>query len=248
MAIAPVKKTNKIYSTYLTLKLGLVCLYIPLKSIIYSWFNLNTIQNNNKLTRKFAYYILKPLKINFIKNNWQILENLPTNRPIIIMSNHSSLYDIPILLHNMPENISLRMLAKKELKKIPIFGPSLKALGFPTVDRHDRKQAIKDLEHTKKLMQSGITLWVAPEGTRSHDGSLLKFKKGVFIMAIELGAIIVPIGIKGANKVLPAKSYDYSLNETVTLTVQQPIDTANYSLENRNAIIAQTREAIEQAI
>lgn len=242
------RKLNKFYSYFLTIKLCFICIYYTGLAIIKNLYKTSSRTYNDKLIKQFAYYILKPLKINYIYKNWQVLEELPKNKPIIIMSNHSSLYDIPIILHCMPESISIRMLAKKELLKYPIFGKGMQKLGFPVVDRQNHKQAMVDLEHTKQLMQSGIVLWAAPEGTRSKDGSLLPFKKGVFIMAIEMGALIVPMSIKGANKVLPAKSYNYSINETVELTAGKPIDTSDYDLLGRDKIMSIVRSQIESGL
>lgn len=237
-------QASKIYSTWLTVKLSLICFYYPLKAIILSYFKKNTRTNCDRLIKSFATRSLKPLKISFVRHQWQILEQLPKDKPVILMSNHTSLYDIPILQYNMPNNISFRMLAKKELSRIPIFGKGMKALGFPMVDRKDRKQAIKDLEYTKQLMLDGTVIWAAPEGTRSPNGELLKFKKGIFIMAIELQALIVPISIKGAHKVLPAKSRNYSLGETVELFVGTPIDTAGCTLNDRDTIMDKIRNQI----
>lgn len=242
------KQLNKLSSIILTVWLGISCLYFTFKGTILSYFKKNSRSQSDNIIRNFAYYILKPLKINFIKQNWHILEQLPDDKPIILMSNHSSLCDIPILLHTMPANISLRMLAKKELTKLPIFGKGMVNLGCPTVDRKNRKQAMLDLEHTKHLMQNGIVIWAAPEGTRSEDGSLLKFKKGIFVMAIELNALIIPIGIKNADKVLPAKSFNYSIGESVTLCAQQPVDASLYKLENRDQLVADVRTAITEAM
>lgn len=238
------KQTNKIYSTWLTLKLSLICCYYALKANILSYLNKINRKDSNKIIKSFAINLLKPLKINFIYNNWHTLSELPKNKPIILMSNHASLYDIPIILHTVPDSMSLRMLAKKELRKIPIFGQGMVNLEFPIIDRKSRKQAILDLEYTKKLMQNGIVIWAAPEGTRSKTGELLPFKKGIFIMAIEIGALIVPISIKGANKVLPAHSYSYTIGETITLSAGTPIDAALFKIDNKDVLIDKVRQEI----
>jgi 1-acyl-sn-glycerol-3-phosphate acyltransferase len=242
------KQTNKIYSTWLTCKLSLICLYYPLKINILSYFKKISRKDADKIIENFATNLLKSLKIKFIYNNWQFLNSLPKNKPIILMSNHASLYDIPIILYNVPKNISLRMLAKKELNNIPIFGRGMRNLEFPIIDRKNRKQAIIDLEYTKNLMQNGLVIWAAPEGTRSKDGQLLPFKKGIFIMAIEIGALIVPISIKGANKVLPAHSYNYSIGETITLSVGDAVDTAQFTMEDKDLIIEKIRKEIAKNI
>lgn len=242
------KKVSKIRSFFLNLYLGFGCLYFTFLGIVKNSFYKNTRENNNIIIKNFAHYILKPLKINFIYKNWDIINNLAIDKPIIFMSNHSSLVDIPIIIHAIPEKFSLRMLGKKEILKYPIFGKGAQKLEFAIIDRKNRHQALKDLETTKKLMQTGLTLWVSPEGTRSLDGKLLPFKKGVFIMAIEMGATIVPISIKNAHKVIPAKSLNYSLNETVELVAGPPLNTEKYSLDDRDKIMSIIRKEIESGL
>lgn len=234
-------------SKLLTLQLGYYCFLYSVKALMLAKKNPSR-SAQDKIIKDFAKYTLKPLRINFKLHGFQALANLPANKPIVFMSNHSSLYDIPIMMHTIPENISFRMLAKKELYDIPLFGRAMARLDFPKIDRSNHQQALKDLEHTKALMRSGIALWAAPEGRRSEDGELLPFKKGVFIMAIELGALIVPISIKNAHKVLPANTYKYSLNQTVSLTVGESVDTSNFTLADRDFIMNKIRSEIIKGI
>lgn len=165
----------------------------------------------------------------------------------IIMCNHSSAYDIPLGFKAFP-NHSIRMLAKKELSKIPLMGKAMQAAEFPFVDRKNRYQAIKDLEFAKKLMESGIILWVAPEGTRSKDGELAPFKKGAFITAIESGATIIPIGIRGANNILPARTFNIHLNQEAEIHIGKPIDTTEFTMDNKAELIQQTYDSIKALI
>lgn len=160
--------------------------------------------------------------------------------PTIIMCNHSSLFDIPISL-KVFQNSSIRMLAKKELAKIPVMGPGMRAAEFPFIDRKNKKQAIEDLKEVKKLLNSGIVMWIAPEGTRSKDGKLGKFKKGGFITAIDAKATIIPIGIRGAFNILPAKTFKFNINEVAEIHIGKPIDAAKYTIENKDELIAKTR-------
>lgn len=163
----------------------------------------------------------------------------------IIMCNHASLYDIPFSLIAFPSH-SLRLLAKKEMAKIPFMGLGMRAAEFPFVDRHNRHQAIKDLEHVEKLMESGILMWIAPEGTRSRDGKIGPFKKGAFITAIKANATIIPIGIRGAYDILPAKSRQLNLNQHAEVHIGKPIDASQYTLENKEELIERTRQAIKE--
>ncbi|MBI2785531.1 MAG: 1-acyl-sn-glycerol-3-phosphate acyltransferase [Legionella longbeachae] len=165
----------------------------------------------------------------------------------ILMCNHSSAYDIPLAFKAFP-NHSIRMLSKKELAKIPLMGKAMAAAEFPFVDRKNKYQAIKDLAYAKQLMESGIVMWIAPEGTRSKDGSLARFKKGGFITAIQAGATIIPIGIRGAHNILPARSFNVHLQQKAEIHIGKPIDASAFTQENKDELIKQTYEVIKNLI
>ncbi len=158
-------------------------------------------------------------------------------QPTIVMCNHSSLYDIPLSLVAFPSH-TLRMLAKKELSKIPIMGQGMVAAEFPFIDRHNRQQAQADLEYVKELLVSGVLMWIAPEGTRSKTGKLASFKKGGFITAIQTGAVIIPMGIRGAYDILPAKTRHFNLHQHVEVHIGKPVDASAFTIENKDALIA----------
>lgn len=161
----------------------------------------------------------------------------------IIMCNHSSLFDIPLSLQAFPKS-AVRMLAKKELASIPIMGGGMVAAEFPFIDRKNRRQAIIDLAQVRHLLESGIIMWIAPEGTRSPDGQLGKFKHGGFITAIQTGATIIPIGIRGAHRILPARSQQFHLNQRTELHIGQPIDAAEFDIEHKEDLVKQVFQAI----
>lgn len=163
----------------------------------------------------------------------------------ILMCNHSSAYDIPLSFKAFPD-FSIRMLAKKELSRIPFLGKGMAAAEFPFIDRKRRYQAIKDLAYVKELMDNGIIIWVAPEGTRSKDGRLAPFKKGSFITAIEMNATIIPIGIRGAKNILPARTFTVNLHQKAEIHIGKPIDTSQFTLENKNKLVEQTYELIKE--
>jgi len=168
-------------------------------------------------------------------------------QPTIVMCNHSSLYDIPLSLVAFPSH-SLRMLAKKELYKIPIMGKGMIAAEFPSIDRHNRNQAKKDLEYARKLLASGILMWIAPEGTRSKDGKLAPFKKGGFITAIQAGAVIIPMGIRGAYDILPARTHQFNLNQTAEVHIGKPIDASKFTFENKEELIELVYQEMKQLV
>lgn len=165
----------------------------------------------------------------------------------ILMCNHSSAYDIPLGFKAFP-NHSIRMLAKKELSKIPLMGKGMAAAEFPFIDRKNRYQAIKDLAYAQQLMESGILIWIAPEGTRSKNGKLAPFKKGAFITAIQAKANIIPIGIRGAFNILPARSFHINFDQKAEIHVGQAIDASQFTLENKEELIEKTYKAIKELI
>ncbi|HEY9900085.1 MAG TPA: lysophospholipid acyltransferase family protein [Pantanalinema sp.] len=172
------------------------------------------------------------------------LDRLDPDQAYLYMSNHESLMDIPLIFATAPR--APRMVAKAELFKVPIWGPALKVAGFIPVDRKNRSQALASLKEGGAQMTEGTNVWIAPEGTRSRDGSLLPFKKGGFMLALQTGAKIVPVGIVGARDIIRPKSFKAYLDQKVTVRYGDPIDAASYGLERRNELMADVRNEIER--
>jgi 1-acyl-sn-glycerol-3-phosphate acyltransferase len=160
----------------------------------------------------------------------------------IIMSNHRSHYDIPLTILSLPA--SIRMLTKKELFRIPLWGRGMAAGEFISIDRNNIEQAKHDLKKAREKMEDGIVLWIAPEGTRSKTGRMGTFKKGGFILAIEAGAQIIPVGIRGSEKVLQPKTWEFFLDQKVDIHIGKPIDASSFTLENKNELIEVVRSEI----
>lgn len=167
-------------------------------------------------------------------------------RRYIIMCTHASHYDIPVTFVSLPG--SIRMLAKKELFAIPLLGQAMRAAEFPSVDRANRQRAIKDLERARAMMESGIVLWAAPEGTRSPDGKLLPFKKGCFHLALETEAVIVPVAVRGIHRVLPARTWQINLGQPVDVRVGTPLDTAGMTKADLDTVMADVRGRLERLL
>jgi 1-acyl-sn-glycerol-3-phosphate acyltransferase len=196
----------------------------------------------DKVLRWWSGYLLKAVKVSYVVSNPYNIE-LEEGVPYIIMSNHRSHYDIPLIFVSLPG--SIRMLTKKELFKVPLWGRGLKAAEFISIDRKNHEQALKDLETAKEKMKGGIVLWIAPEGTRSRTGIMGEFKKGGFMVAIQTGARIIPVGIQDTEKILPPDTWDFYLNQQVHLNIGAPIDASKYSIEQRDELVAEVRNAIE---
>ena len=125
-------------------------------------------------------------------------------QPIIYMSNHESNFDIPVLLSGLP--VQFRWLAKSELFKIPIFGRAMRGAGYIGIDRFNQESAFKSINEAAGKLETGVSVMMFPEGTRSLDGNIRPFKKGGFVMAVDSAAPIVPIILRGTRQIMPKNS------------------------------------------
>src|SRR5690606_2821810 len=124
--------------------------------------------------------------------------------PLVIMANHQSLFDIPVLHACLPQ--AYGMLAKKELFSVPFFGRAMSTLGCVPINRADRTDGYAAIAEAASLVRNGATIVVFPEGSRSRDGKLRPLKKGPFYLAQMAGVPILPVGIRGTEKVMPRGS------------------------------------------
>lgn len=176
-------------------------------------------------------------------------ENLRPHETYLVMSNHQSLYDIPVLFYVIGPNV--RMVTKKELFRVPVFGGALGAAGFISIDRSNRERAIQSLAGARSLLASGTHVWIAPEGTRSRSGQLLPFKKGAFYLAFEAGLPILPVTLRGTRDVLAAKGVLSSPGANVQVTIHPKIDPRPYTDRGkggRDELMDEVRRAIESGL
>ena len=176
-------------------------------------------------------------------------ENLQHGETYLVMSNHQSHYDIPVLFEAIGSNI--RMITKEELFRVPIFGNALKAGGFISIDRSNRHAAIRSLDRARELLASGTHVWIAPEGTRSRTGELLPFKKGAFYLALEARLPILPVTISGTRDALPADGVRSRGGAHVRVTMHPKIDAAPFAAKGkagRDELMTEVRRILEGAL
>lgn len=173
-------------------------------------------------------------------------ERARTGAAFVVMSNHQSHYDIPVLYQSLP--LRLRMVAKSELFRVPIWAQAMRAAGFVELDRGARDRAIRSLDRAKQALADGTSIWIAPEGTRSRDGMLGAFKLGGFHLALGAGARILPVTISGTRHTLPAKGAHVTPGATVRVTIHAPIDPADFGSEVGEPLVRAVRDAIESGL
>ena len=150
------------------------------------------------------------------------LEHLDPSRSYVFAANHQSIYDIPIVFTSLP--FQLRIVAKESLGRIPFLGWHLQRTGHLLVDRSRPGAGI--VKKMARLVGEHHSLIVFPEGTRSVDGYVARFKGGPFALAVDARLPVVPITIEGSRHVMPKGRLMVCPGE-VTLTVHPPIETAS---------------------
>lgn len=166
-------------------------------------------------------------------------EHLWSHRPAVFIFNHQSGLD-PILMAKLTQRDTVGI-AKKELERAPLLGPLMKAAGVVFIDRGDRAKAIEALKPAIEALRAGLSVVIAPEGTRSATKRLGKFKKGAFHMAMGAGVPIVPVVLKNALDALPRHA-NVIRPATVEVVVHPPIPTDGWRREDLDARIAEIEE------
>jgi 1-acyl-sn-glycerol-3-phosphate acyltransferase len=139
------------------------------------------------------------LRLAGIRSDVRGLENIPA-RSCILMSNHISNLDPCVVIPPIPQRVSI--LIKKGLMRVPLLGPAMRLAKFVPIDREQRESAISSLDDAKAVLQSGLSIAIFAEGTRSRDGKLLPFKKGPFYLAYEAGVPVVPVSVSGTETMM----------------------------------------------
>lgn len=184
------------------------------------------------------------LKVMGIEPEYTGLEHAAGTAPRVFLANHASNLDIWALTPVLP--VTTRFVSKRTIFWIPVLGQAMALAGFIAIDRKDRASAIRSLGRAAEKVRRGASVILFPEGTRSRDGRLARFKRGAFHLALEAGVPVVPVAISGAYDVLKPRSIIVRPGP-VRVTFGSPIDAARYA-GDVNGLIAKVRAEIESGL
>lgn len=135
----------------------------------------------------------------------QGIENIPRDEPVIFISNHQSMMDIKLSLAFIPTNFSF--ISKDTVFHVPILGAYMTVSGHIPIQRTDDRKSYATLLTAIKKLSSRKSLVVFPEGTRSEDGKLGEFKRGISLIILKSGRRVVPMAIYGSNQFMPKRGW-----------------------------------------
>jgi 1-acyl-sn-glycerol-3-phosphate acyltransferase len=168
------------------------------------------------------------------------LSNLPAGAGVYT-ANHSSMLDILVVLAALP--LDLKIVHKKSLSYVPLFGWSIALAGHVSIDRSSPFRARRGLDRAAERIRSGESVLLFPEGTRSRDGSVGHFKRGSFSLAIEAGAPVVPVSLVGVKALVPHGLMSLRPG-SVTVRVHAPISVAGLTTDSAQRLAEQVRQLV----
>jgi 1-acyl-sn-glycerol-3-phosphate acyltransferase len=238
------------YPGFLWIPYSFVCGGILILSVLF-WGTLVIVRSMFPISAATQdWYLLKWMKFTcwLYRIRYEVYgqdNHIPT-QPSLVIANHQSLFDIPFAFIALGGN--LRMLAKKELFEVPVFGRTMRVLGFIYFDRRSPKSGKNATNQIRDRILSGYHVWVAPEGTRSDSNDLLPFKKGSFGVAIEAQVPVQPIVVEGSYQTCPKRTLLVRPGVFVKIHVLPRISPTGYTLDSREELCDVTRMAMHQVI
>jgi len=196
-------------------------------------------QIQHRFARLWAWLILKTTGCSLTVIG---AEHLHGSRACVYASNHASALDIPVLYHALP--FQFRIMAKRELFRIPFMGWHLQRSGQIPIDRENARSSLRSLRQASEAIERGMPLLVFPEGGRSANGRVQPFLGGAFFVAIRSGAPVVPMAIVGSFEAVPMNSFVIK-PRPVTLVVGEPIPVEQFTAREMDRLAAIAQKAVE---
>ncbi len=173
------------------------------------------------------------------------MEHIDRRKSYVIVINHRAMIDIPAL-YFLPLNF--RWVSKREVFRIPFFGQFLKIHGDICIDRGRAAEAMEQLLDEGRLwLGRGASVAIFPEGTRSKDGTVHRFKAGAFTLAREAGAEILPVVLDGtASLIRPSRLFRW--RNTITLRVLPPVTCERIAAADPRDLAVEVHDAMAAAL
>ena len=203
--------------------------------ILFPWPNSKFVNWTQKLwSRSFGWLLFLPVKVTG-------KENIKPGQSYIFVANHQSMLDVWIVYGWLP--VVFKWLMKAELRKVPFVGSACKAAGHVFVDRSSPMAAQRSLKEVEKVLTNGVCTVIFPEGTRSLNGQVGRFKRGAFQIALELNLPIIPISLTGCFEAMNRKC-KYVTRHPIHMHIGDPIMPEQFNKENPHETMDLVRDIV----
>ncbi|MFH5831387.1 lysophospholipid acyltransferase family protein [Halalkalibaculum sp. DA384] len=222
----------------------LILCWLPVVGLVYLFDSDPARYRTGRMFRKLGKWITK------VNPEWKIriagITSVDDRTPFVIVSNHLSNADIP-LISNLPWE--MKWIAKKELFEVPFSGWMMKMAGDIPVNRRDPRSQISTLKQAVHYLRNDCSVMFFPEGTRSRSGRLGRFTNGAFHLAIREQVPVLPLVIDGTQQCLPKNSWKFGPAPSIRLKVLEPVPVEGLTSENVEALTRQVRlQILEQLV
>ena len=176
---------------------------------------------------------------------WRLLisgaQSTSPHRAYVVVSNHQSMADIPLLSHVPWE---MKWVAKQELFQLPVIGWMMRMAGDIPVSRTNARSGASALLKARRYLERQCSVMFFPEGTRSRDGLVGRFNDGAFRLALQAGVPVLPIAVEGSRDCLPKKNWRFGARTEIRVKVLPPIASMRYGRNGAAALRDEARRAI----
>jgi 1-acyl-sn-glycerol-3-phosphate acyltransferase len=172
-------------------------------------------------------------------------ENLHKHPVAVYAANHTSYMDTPVVFSALP--FQFRILAKKELWRLPFIGWYLNRSGQIPIDTENPRAALSSLNAGVKALRSGMPLFVFPEGSRTPNGDLQAFLSGAAFLAIRAQVPVIPVALRGVYDLLPIHTHHFYPGNLV-MTVGAPIETTGMTIRQADELTSRIRSEIARML
>ena len=189
-------------------------------------------------SRSFLWLMFLPVTV-------EGAEHIRQGQSYVFVSNHQSMFDVWLIYGWLP--MIFKWLMKAELRKVPFVGTGCKAAGHIFIDRRNAKAAMESLKEVEKQLVGGVCTVIFPEGTRSLNGEVGRFKRGAFQIAIDLGLPVIPLSLDGCFEALP-KGKPFVQRVPCRMYIGEPIDLTQFRDAEGNMDSNAAIEAVRNAV
>ncbi|HOT98191.1 MAG TPA: lysophospholipid acyltransferase family protein [bacterium] len=221
----------------------LILLWLPLTALVWL-FDRDPARYR---TGRFFRWLAHPIAV--LGPSWRArvegVEIQNPRRPYVVVANHQSILDIPMLALIPME---YKWVAKEPLFRIPVLGWMMRLAGDIPLDRASTRSGIQALKAARTYLDRKCSVFFFPEGTRSEDRRVYDFNEGAFFLAVKAQVPVLPMAIEGASDCLPKHSWIFGDLHDIKIQVLPPVETSGMSKEDVPQLTRQVRAAIIRQI